>query len=324
MRDCLHHTVANDKLLSLAPSGRRPDLVVRCRGELRSAVLARLRDRELEEVIRRSVVEPVDDPLRDDLSALRIVREDLDRHPLVDDLPDLLLGTVRERHASPIGKAAEHHTYLFAQLVDEQRGGVEAVERAGELAHGLRHQPRLQADVRVAHLAVDLGARDERGDRVDHDEVERPGVHEHVRDLERLLAGVRLRHEQLVDVHAERARVRRVERVLRVDERRDAALRLRLRDDVQGHRGLARALGPIDFDDPPARHPADAERHVQRQRPRGDDGGAGPHRVLPQAHDRALAVLLLDLLERDLQHLVSFHFSDLPIPMVGRDPSAGV
>ena len=93
-----------------------------------------------------------------------------------------------------------------------------------ELAHRLRHQPRLQADVRVAHLALDLGPRDERRDRVDHDHVERARAHEHVGDLERLLAGVRLRDEQLVDVDAEPLRVRRVERVLGVDERGDAAV----------------------------------------------------------------------------------------------------
>ena len=95
----------------------------------------------------------------------------------------------------------------------------------GELAHRLRHQPRLQADVGVAHLALDLGAWHERRHRVDHDEVERARAHEHVGDLERLLAGVGLGDQELVDVHAELARVRRVERVLGVDERGDPAVR---------------------------------------------------------------------------------------------------
>ena len=47
-------------------------------------------------------------------------------------------------------------------------------ERAGQLAHRLRHQAGLQADVRVAHLALDLGAGHERGHRVDHDESSAP------------------------------------------------------------------------------------------------------------------------------------------------------
>ena len=38
------------------------------------------------------------------------------------------------------------------------------------------------------------------------------------------------------------------------------------------------------------------------------------HRVLAQFHDGAFAVLLLDLLERDLQHLVAVHAIPLPIP----------
>ena len=77
-------------------------------------------------------------------------------------------------------------------------------QRAGDLAQRLAHQPGLQADVAVAHLALDLGARHERGDRVDDDDVERAGADQHVGDLERLLAGVGLGDEQRVGVDAER------------------------------------------------------------------------------------------------------------------------
>ena len=62
----------------------------------------------------------------------------------------------------------------------------------GELAHRLAHEPRLQPDMGVAHLALDLGARDQRRDRVDDHEVERGRANEHVGDLEGLLAGVGL------------------------------------------------------------------------------------------------------------------------------------
>ena len=96
-----------------------------------------------------------------------------------------------------------------------------AVEVARELAHRLAHHPRLQADGLVAHLALELGARRQRGDRVDRDDVDRAGAHEHVGDLERLLAVVGLGDEQLVDVDADVARVERVHRVLGVDEGAD-------------------------------------------------------------------------------------------------------
>src|SRR5215831_5041343 len=51
----------------------------------------------------------------------------------------------------------EHNSYLFPQLVDEDRGGLRLIERTGELAQGLGHEPGMQADVAVPHLALDLG-----------------------------------------------------------------------------------------------------------------------------------------------------------------------
>ena len=162
-------------------------------------------------------------------------------------------------------------------------------------------------DVRVTHLALDLGPRYQGSDGVDDHEVERAGPHEHVGDLERLFAGVGLGDEELVDVDAQLARVGGVERVLGVDEGRDAALALGLGDHVEGDRGLARTLGPEDLDDAPARDASDPQRDVERHGTGGDDADPGAHGVLAQLHDGALTELLLDLLERDVEHLVAVH-----------------
>ncbi len=54
------------------------------------------------------------------------------------------------------------------------------------------------------------------------------GAHQHLGDLERLLAVVGLRDQEVVGVHADPARVLRVHRVLGVDERAEAAVALRL------------------------------------------------------------------------------------------------
>ena len=78
---------------------------------------------------------------------------------------------------------------------------------AGELAQRLAHEPRLEAHVAVAHLALDLRARHERRDGVDDDEIDRAGAHEDLDDVERLLARVRLRDEELVRLDADRSRV---------------------------------------------------------------------------------------------------------------------
>ena len=85
-------------------------------------------------------------------------------------------------------------------------------------AQRLAHEAGLDAHERVAHLALDLRSRHERGDRVDDDAVHAAGADEGLRDLEGLLARVRLADEQLVHVHAAGPGVVRVERVLHVDE----------------------------------------------------------------------------------------------------------
>ena len=54
---------------------------------------------------------------------------------------------------------AEHHADFFAQLVDENAGGVRLVDAGGEFAQCLRHQARLQTDFRVAHVAFEFGFR---------------------------------------------------------------------------------------------------------------------------------------------------------------------
>jgi hypothetical protein len=209
---------------------------------------------------------------------------------------------------------AEHHADLHADLVDEDDDGVRALDVAGELAQRLRHQARLQADCVLAHLALDLGLGRERGDRVDDDDVDRAGAHQHVGDLECLLAGVRLRDQQVVDVDAELLGIGRIERVLGVDEGGGAAALLALGDDLQRQRGLAGGLGPVDLDDAAARQAADAERDVEPQRagrlsrPRRRRSATG----VAEAHDRALAELLLDLPERGGQRLLAVVIHGVP------------
>ena len=132
-----------------------------------------------------------------------------------------------------------------------------------------RHQSGLQPDVAVTHLALDLGARHEGGDRVDDDDVQGPGAHQHVDDLEGLLTGVRLGYEQGIGVDAEVLGVVGVQGVLRVDERRDAPLRLRVRDGVQRDGRLTAGLRSEDLDDPPAGQTTDAQRTSRAMEPVG-------------------------------------------------------
>ena len=168
-------------------------------------------------------------------------------------------------------RVAEHDADLLAQLVGEDEGGVRAVHGAGQLAQGLAHEPGLEAHERVAHLALDLGPGHERGDRVDDDHVHAGGADQGLGDLQRLLAGVRLRDQQLVDVDAQVAGVAGVQRVLGVDEGGDAARLLGVGGDVVAEGRLAAGLGAEDLRDPATGHAAHAERQVKRDGTGGHD-----------------------------------------------------
>src|ERR1700759_1473664 len=118
----------------------------------------------------------------------------------------------------------------------------------------------------VAHFAFEFGAWYESRHRIDNQHIDRARADQRVRYLERLLAGVRLGNQQVVDIDAELAGIGRIEGVLGVDESAGAAAMLRFGDDMQGERRLAGALRPVNLDDPPARQPADAKRDVETQR----------------------------------------------------------
>ena len=160
----------------------------------------------------------------------------------------------------------------------------------------------MQADVRVAHLALDLGLGRECGHRVDHHDIHRARAHQHVGDFQRLLTGVRLRHQQIVDLDPELFGVGRIERVFSIDERGGTAGALAGRDDLQRHGGLAGRLRAVDLDHPATWQATDAECDVEPQR----TGGNHVDRLvdaIAHAHDRALAELLFDLAEGGSERL---------------------
>ena len=165
---------------------------------------------------------------------------------------------------------AEHDPDLLAELIDENHGRARAVDGTRELAERLAHQPRLQTRQGVSHLALDLGLGDERRHRVDHDHVHGAGAHQDLRDLERLLAGIGLRDEEIVDVHAQLLRVLDVEGVLRVDVGRRAPEPLRIRHHVKRQRGLAARFRAEDLGHPAPGNAAHADGGVQVDGTRAD------------------------------------------------------
>src|SRR4051812_9664812 len=228
----------------------------------------------------------------------------LDRGDAADVHPNRRVELQRAAAGCRFG-VAEHDADLLAQLVDENERALRLRDGTGQLAQRLRHQPRLQAHLRFAHLAFDFRLGDQRRDRVDDDDVDAVRADQDLDDFERLFAVVGLRHEQVVDVDPELLRVRGVERMLGVDERRHAAQFLRFGDDLQRERGFAGGFRPEDLDDAAARHAADAKRVI-------DADGAGRDGVnwldgalAPQTHDRPFTELLFDLADGDIHRLAA-------------------
>src|SRR3984885_557724 len=87
-----------------------------------------------------------------------------------------------------------------------------------------------------------------RGDRIDHQNVAGAGTNQRIGDFQRLLAGIGLRDQKVVDIDAELAGIDRIERVLGVDEGANAAFFLRLGEAMQRQRGLAGGFRTVDFD----------------------------------------------------------------------------
>jgi len=162
----------------------------------------------------------------------------------------------------------------------------------------LRHEAGLQPHLRLAHVAFDFGLRYQGCHGIDDDDVDTVRANEHFDDFEGLLAIVRLRHEEVVDVDAESLRIGRVERMLGIHKSRHSAKLLSFSNHLQRQRRLARRLGAEDLHDAPARDAAHTECEVDADSARRNGVDWLDGALLAEAHDRPFAKLLLDLGKR--------------------------
>ena len=102
-----------------------------------------------------------------------------------------------------------------------------------------------------------------------------------------------------------------------VDEGANAALLLRLGDDMQRQGRFARGFRPVNLDHPPARQAADAERDIESQRPRRDRLDLHRFLVLAEPHDRAFAEGAFDLRQSGVQRLGLVHGSSFHEAEIG-------
>ena len=202
----------------------------------------------------------------------------------------------REAAGSRI-RIAEHYPDFLTNLVGKDNTGLGFIGNPGQFSECLGHQARQQTDVRVAHFAFNLCLRCQRRDRVNNHQINRAAPDERLDDFQSLFACIGLRDEQVLHVHADVARVSGVQRVFNINEHGGAAQFLDFGDDVEAQGGFPSAFMSINFNDSAARHTADTECQVQRERA-GGDGFNRDYLAIGEAHNRAFAEFTFDLRNR--------------------------
>ena len=196
---------------------------------------------------------------------------------------------------------------LFAQLVDEDGNGTGLTDDAREFAHRLAHQTCLETDDGRSHVALNLRLWNECRDGVYHDDVDGTAVYKRIHDLKCLLARIRLGNEEILGVDPQFASILRIERVLCIDKCGKSSCLLCLCNHVEGDGCLTGGFGAVNLDDASARDASNAKGNIERQ-----DAGRYHLNIhiclgFAKTHDRALAMIFLDLLERVFQCLFARH-----------------
>ena len=117
--------------------------------------------------------------------------------------------------------------------------------------------------MRIPHLTLDFSSRHQSGDGIDDNDIHGAAPDQHIGDFKRLLAGVRLRHQEFITIHTEFLGINRIQGMLGIDESGDAALPLGIGHRMKGQGRFARRFRAIDLDNPATGQSADAQRLVK-------------------------------------------------------------
>ena len=134
---------------------------------------------------------------------------------------------------------SEHDADLLTELIDEDDDAVRLRDDRRKLPQGLGHQPRLQADLDIPHLPVNLGLGNQGRDGVNDDDIHCPGPDHGLCNLKGLLAVVRLGNVKIVNIDTDMLRIYGIQSMLGVDEARNAAPLLYFGYRMQCNGGLS-------------------------------------------------------------------------------------
>ena len=107
--------------------------------------------------------------------------------------------------------------------------------------------------MRIAHIAFNFGFWCECCHRIHHDDIHCTGPNQHIHDFQRLISGVWLGDEKLIDIDTQLACIDRIQSVLGINKCCCTTGFLTLGDCLERHGRLARSLRAVNFDNAPAR-----------------------------------------------------------------------
>jgi hypothetical protein len=102
----------------------------------------------------------------------------------------------------------------------------------GKNPQRLTHQTRLQSNVSVAHFALDFSARDQRGDAIHNDDIQRAGTNQRLRNFQSLFAGIWLGDIKRIQINPDAFGVCGIKRVFHIYKRAQSAQFLRFGNDA--------------------------------------------------------------------------------------------
>ena len=162
----------------------------------------------------------------------------------------------------------------------------------------------MRTDCGVADLAFQLRPGNERRDRINHDYIESVRAYQSFANPQGFLAGAWLRHQQIVQIHAQPLGVCRIERVLHVNKGGESAALLSLRNHRQRKRGFSGRFRAENFHHPAPWKAAYAKGAIDQNVARGNDINIDNF-FIAKTHDGALAIVLRYLLNREVEVFVS-------------------
>ena len=168
----------------------------------------------------------------------------------------------------------------------------------------------------VSHVAVDLRLGNQCCHGVHYNNIHSPGANHGLCDFQSLLAVIRLRNVQIINIHAYVLCIDRVKRMLRVNKSGNSAPFLDFRDHMKRNCRLTTGFRTINLHDSSLGDASQSERNIQTQRACWDRLDIHLCRRITELHDRALPVLLLNLAYRRIQCFQLFIFFHLGSPFI--------